>query len=178
MKKMFFTCWLLSFTVLTKVMVGIPGATPFLAVAFFSGRWYSLKQAFGVMVLIALLSNALLALGFGNIYYLFGSWVFWQLSGMLMMIWFGNFASTQQKQGAWFFLVLSTSLFWAWTNLSAWWTMYPHSFSGFLSAYMMALPFLRNMLLASLIWFTVAEASLFSFTLHKHHFFISEGYMA
>lgn len=49
---------------------------------------------------------------------------------------------------------LATVAYWIWTNFGTWLIegLYPHTLTGFVSCYTLALPFLANSLAASIAW--------------------------
>lgn len=44
--------------------------------------------------------------------------------------------------------------FWIWTNFGVWLVsgMYPHSLTGLVTCYFLALPFLKNSIIAAIVW--------------------------
>jgi hypothetical protein len=96
----------------------------------------------------------------------FGAWSFFTYSSMIAILVLSQFNSRQHLT---LFLPLNTGLgigfYWAWTNFGVWLTgsLYPHTFSGLISCYTAAIPFLENSaksnLLGTLIILGVCWAS-------------------
>ena len=136
----------------SRLIPHIPNATSMISLSLFIGYRLARGYAAGVTVLLVLVSNAALNFLYG--YPMLGSWLLFMLSGLLAISWCGR-RLTPFNWGALGFYVTSGCLcYWLWTNLGVFWLSgyYPHTLSGFITCFYLALPFLGHSLLGNLIW--------------------------
>lgn len=139
-----------------RLVPHIANVTPLTSMSLLAGAMLSRKQSLLVILVTMLFSD--IAIGLLFHYPLFGAWSIFTYSGFALITVFGSRLTLQTKvMNAIGMLVISTLFFWIWTNFGAWLLsgMYPRTISGFWTCYVMALPFLRNALIGSLIWFVV-----------------------
>ena len=136
-----------------------PNATPLTSLCVLSSRQFSLKTSCFMMLLSLLLSDILLA--FIQHHAIFGLWSLFTYSGFLMIM-FGGARFIRQDTSflnTFIFTGFSSIGFWLWTNLGTWLTtsLYQHTGYGLLTCYAAAIPFLRNAIIADLIWLAVLQ---------------------
>lgn len=155
-----------------RLIPHLPNATPLTSIAILSGLYFSKRVAVLLTLSSLLVSDILLAsftqysmLGHWSMFStsVFGSWSWFTYSGYLFMC----LCVRQPRQHFIIkmagYTVGATLLYWLWTNLGTWLTgqLYPLSWSGLSSCYLMALPFLRNALAANLVYMIVFSLCLF-----------------
>ncbi len=122
-----------------------PNFTPVAAIALFGGAYLNRKYA--LMVPLALMIISDLFLGLHNV-------VIFTWSGFLLIAALGFLIKRQKSILKILSLSLASSfLFYLITNFGVWlmgW--YPPTLSGLISSYIMALPFLRNFTLATILY--------------------------
>lgn len=136
-----------------KIIPHLPDFSPEIVLSLYIGHKLPSKWAWMVILLITVISDYILSLTMG--YPAFGSWSYFTYSGMIAICLLGS--QTFFKGSSLKFLalsLLSALAYWLWTNLGVWLTsnFYPHTENGFLICYVLALPFLKNSLLSSLVW--------------------------
>ncbi len=155
-KWIFCLSWLF-ILVLGRLVPHLPNMTPTLSLCVF-GMWWLRRKFFFLFAIIAIeISDFLLAKYYG--FSSFGYWSIFNDSAYLMIMLltlifrshFSKFFSLQ------IFSLISCLFFWLWTNFGVWLfsDMYSHTLVGFSACYILALPFLKNALIADLIWITV-----------------------
>lgn len=143
--------------VLGRMVPHLPNMTPTLSLCVF-GMWWLRQKFFFLFAIFAIeVSDFILAKYYG--YSAFGYWSIFNDSSYLLIMFatyifhshFPRFFSLQ------LFSLVACLFFWFWTNFGVWLfsTMYPHTFTGFTACYVLALPFLKNALIADVIWITV-----------------------
>jgi len=144
---------IISFGILSRVIVHTSNFTPVLSLALFSGIYLKGRQA--VFVPLALMAISDLIIGFYPLMYL--TW------GSIVLISFFGLWLKERKN---FVNVLSGSLasavfFFIVTNFGAWLTLYPHTVDGLRQCYILAIPFFRSSLVStvaySLVFYTGYE---------------------
>jgi hypothetical protein len=135
---------------LTRILPHPPNFSPILAIALFSGAILKDRRlAFGVPLLAMLLSD--LIIGFHSLIWLV-------YLSFIAVVYMGTFLQTQRKLVAITGVTISGSLlFFLITNLGVWAFdgMYPMTFSGLLSCYTAALPFLQNSMAGDLFFVAI-----------------------
>ena len=135
---------ILALGIFSRVVIHIPGFTPVIALALFSGVY--LKRSYAVIVPVLLMMVSDLFLGWHDtILYTWGSMAL--ISGL--GIWLKNHKTPRS------IITLSAAssiIFFLITNFGAWLSLYPHTPEGLMTSYIAALPFFRNELLSTLIY--------------------------
>jgi len=107
------------------------------------------------IVIILLVSDSLLSLLFR--YPAISHWSIFTYSGFLITTLFFSYQTRTHLK--WLFLsaLAGTVFFWVWTNFGVWLTtaLYAKTSHGFMLCYFVALPFLRNALIGSMIWIAI-----------------------
>jgi hypothetical protein len=154
--KYYYPLLLIVFMMCARVVITIPSATPLLAMSILIAYYYPLWSACILNMLILLGSNIVLSwLGHYSFY---ETWQLFMMSGVLFI----NFITylLRNKRIVWFCVSIPCQAFiyWAWTNLDTFFatSLYPFTVDGFVLCYAMALPFLKNLLLGTIFWMTVA----------------------
>jgi len=142
-----------------------PNATPLIALSLFIGSNLPRYQSLAVMGIIIAVSDLLLSLLFD--YPAFGIWTIFTYSAFFAFTWAGNRyihgplrASTHphnskiiSARNILLWALLSPLAFWLWTNFGVWLQgYYPTTWHGLITAYVNALPFLRNNMIGTLVW--------------------------
>lgn len=139
-----------------RIFPHVANVTPLLAIALFAGKEFSASLAMGVAIAIIMLSD--IALGFVQGHSIWGGWTFFTYTGLMGVVCLGRSLLPQVTMSRLIPCTLGASVgFWVWTNFGTWILsgMYPHTFSGLLTCYELAIPFLRNSMLGDLIWVAV-----------------------
>jgi hypothetical protein len=142
----FFILFIFFISVVMRVAPHAPNFTPLGALALFGGSYLPRRLALTLPIFILLLTDFLL--GFHqSMPYVYGSFALTTIIG----IWlrdkksFGNIFVAS---------VVSSILFFLITNFGFWlsYSLYPKTFSGQVTAYVMALPFFRNTLISTVLF--------------------------
>ena len=138
---------IICFGILTRLIPHLPNFSPEIVFALYLGMKYSKALALLMILLIAAISDLLLGWGFG-------SWALFTYSALLTIGWIGM--CSKNHYGKKFIINAGgvTVAYWLWTNFGVWLieNIYPHTLTGFIACYSMALPFLTNSLMASIAW--------------------------
>jgi hypothetical protein len=125
-----------------------PNFTPVAAIALFSGATLSRKKAFIVPLALMLASDAVIGLH-NVVFFTWGAFVLITLLGLGLQKRFSALKTVS-------FALISSLGFFIISNFGVWlmgW--YPHTLSGLLQCYIMALPFLRDFTVSTLIYSAV-----------------------
>lgn len=131
-----------------RLIPHIPNFVPIGAMALFGGAYLSRKQAFILPILAMVLSD--LIIGFDNIpmrLTIYGSFI--------AMVAVGLWLKERVNLKNVIIVSLGSSiLFFVTTNFAVWFfgTMYPHTISGIINCYTLALPFFRNTIAGDLFY--------------------------
>lgn len=123
------------------------------ALALLSPVFFKTRYAFFVTLISVFTSDVTLHF-FAHIP-LFGTWSLYTYSGWLMVTMLGlALQKNIMLSRVIFFAAFAPFLFWCWTNLGTWFTtaLYPHNTAGLLQCYIAALPFLKNNVIATIIF--------------------------
>jgi len=136
------------------------------AIALFSGAKFGWKKGILVTVLSMILTDAVL--GFHS--------VMWATYGcMIVSVIIGTYiGKTNHVRTIVSASLFSSIVFFLVTNFAVWispWHMYPHTVSGLVECYIMALPFFRNSLVGD-IGYTTVLFGLYGFIVSKQLSFI------
>lgn len=125
-----------------------PNFTPVAALALFSGVYLSRKQAFIIPLLLMMLSDIVLGLH-DVVLFTWGSFALITLIGTVLKnkVTFSRTISTG---------LISSLLFYLITNFGVWLAgWYTHDLKGLITCYMMALPYLRDFTMGTLLYSAV-----------------------
>jgi len=144
---------IISFGILSRIIVHTPNFTPVLSMAFLGGMYLKGRQA--ILVPLALMVISDLMIGFYPLMYLtWGSIVLISVLGLWLRQRksFVNVLTGSVASAVIFFMV---------TNFGAWLTLYPHTMDGLRQCYILAIPFFRSTLVStvaySLVFYTAYE---------------------
>lgn len=131
--------------ILLRIVVHAPNFTPVAAIALFSGAYLNKKYSFIVPLALMVLSDLLL--GLHNV-------VIFTWGGFILVTFLGIGIKKQKNIFSLFSMSLASALlFYIISNFGVWamgW--YPHTLDGLTQCYILALPFLRNFTLATLLY--------------------------
>lgn len=146
----------IAIAVLGRLIVHVPDVTPLSALALLSPVIFSKRLSFLIVLLSLLLSDFALHILLHEPW--FGSWSWFTYSGWLGVTALGcafiQTPSQARLSRASALAIVSSFLFWVWTNFGTWLTahLYPLTSQGLLDCYIAALPFLRNAVIGSVVW--------------------------
>jgi len=158
--------WVL-FGVLFRLAPHVANYSPLLMMCLWSSAFWRKSTALVLTLLILFLSDV--GLHWICHYPLFGAWSVFDYSGFLMITLYGfhRFATTLLFAS----MVMANLFLWMWTNFGVWLgPYYPHTLAGLLQCYWMALPFLKNSIISSLMMFLLWGKSIWNkFSLRSPH---------
>lgn len=139
----------------SRVAPHLPNMTAMTSLSLLVGTQFSRKSAVLIVALALLISDLLLAYGFG--YAVFGPWSLFTYSGFIVISLLGKYLAPLKRVYLLGFVICASLAFWVWTNFGVWLLdgMYPKSFSGLIMCYTAALPFLRNAVMGDVLWMLV-----------------------
>lgn len=177
---MLYLIWILV-GLMGRLVVHIPDVTPLTSLCLLAPTVFSKRLSFALIAAILVLSD--LCLHFIFHYPAFGLWSLFNYSGWFAVVLFGLLlAQKQTLLRAVSFTIVSSILFWIWTNVGTWCTtaLYPHTLNGLMTCYIAALPFLRNAILGSVVWTSVlwicVSWSFFAKSLRTYFVRASDGF--
>jgi hypothetical protein len=141
---------IISFGILSRLIVHTPNFTPVLSMAFLGGMYLKGRQA--VYVPLALMVISDLIIGFyPGMFFVWGSIVLISIFGLWI------------KERKNFVTVLSGSIasavfFFIVTNFASWLTLYPHTTAGLRQCYILAIPFFRSSFVSTIAYSLVFYA--------------------
>ncbi len=153
LKDTLLSCSLVIVGIITRIIPHAPNFTPEIVFALYLGIQYTRLRALLFILLMAIISDVII--GWNSNYPVFGLWTFFTYSALMVTGLCGVINILQRSKTAFLCAgLLSTIVFWLWTNLGVWLFagMYAHTVSGFLQCYILALPFLNTALMGSLLW--------------------------
>lgn len=130
----------------TRLVPHPPNVVPVAAMALFAGAFFS-NRVFAYLVPLAAMLLSDYALGFhSTIWYVY--------AGVAATVLIGSYLQQITVLKVGMAAVIASLAFYLLTNFGAWLhhDMYPQNFSGLLQSYIAGLPFLRNSLIANLIF--------------------------
>ena len=149
--------------VMGRLIPHLPNVTPLTSLCLVAGALFSRRLAVTLMLIIAALSNVLLAYTYG--YAVWGWWSLFTYSGFIAMIGLGTRLSSELPLTKTWMYTLGSSLgFWLWTNFGTWLVsgMSPQSLAGFTACYVAGLPFLRNAMLGTTTWLLILLGGIYA----------------
>jgi hypothetical protein len=136
------------FAGILRVIPHPPNFAPVTALALFSGVYFR-NKTLGILIPITSMILSDLILGFYSIsYWVYGSFILVSIFGMVFRK--INFKS----------IVLSSLIFFFFSNLGVWVLGYPKTLEGFLTCYYLAIPFFGYSILGNLFYSVVLKNSL------------------
>ncbi|MBF0489140.1 MAG: hypothetical protein HQL15_00795 [Candidatus Omnitrophica bacterium] len=138
------TLFILSFGILSRIVVHTPNFTPVLALALFGGMYLKGRQ--GIWVPLVLMAISDVVLGWHDtMVYTWGSILLISLMGL----WLKEHKSwVNVALGS----LLSSVVFFVITNFGAYLSLYPHTLAGLQECYIAAIPFYRSTLVSTLAY--------------------------
>jgi hypothetical protein len=142
---------IISFGILSRVIVHTFNFTPVLSLALLGGMYLKGRQA--VLVPLALIVISDFIIGFHNMmFFTWGSIVLISIFGL----WLKERKNFVTVLGG---SVASAMIFFMVTNFGAWLTLYPHTIDGLRQCYILAIPFLRSTLVSTVAYSLVFYAA-------------------
>ena len=136
------------FAGILRVIPHPPNFAPVTALALFSGVYFR-NKTLGILIPVTSMILSDLILGFYSIsYWVYGSFILVSIFGMVFRK--INFKS----------IVLSSLIFFFFSNLGVWVLGYPKTLEGFLTCYYLAIPFFGYSILGNLFYSVVLKNSL------------------
>jgi hypothetical protein len=135
---------IITFGILSRIVLHTPNFTPVLALALFGGMYLKGRQ--GIWVPLVLMAVSDIAIGFHDtMVYTWGSILVISLMGL----WLKNHKSfLNVTVGS----ILASILFFIVTNFGAYLSLYPHTWAGLQECYIAAIPFYRSMLVSTVAY--------------------------
>jgi hypothetical protein len=131
--------------IVVRVIPHVPNFTPVAAIALFGGAYLKKRHAFIVPLLLMVASD--LIIGMHNVvFFTWGGFLLVTLTGMALK-------KDKSPVKVFGFSLLGSFVFFVVSNFGVWamgW--YPHTLQGLISCYVMALPFLRDFTVATLVY--------------------------
>jgi hypothetical protein len=135
---------IITFGILSRVIVHTPNFTPVLALALFGGMYLKGRQGLWVPLVLMALSD--IVIGFHDtMVYTWGSILIISFIGL----WLKEHKTVLNVALA---SVISSILFFMVTNFGAYLSLYPHTLAGLQECYIAAIPFYRSMLASTLAY--------------------------
>ncbi len=152
-KKLFFAIGLIAVGIVTRYLLrDIPNVETITAVTIVAGSL--LGGVWGMIVGVATVAGSDMFIG--NTSILYYTWSAWAMVGAvsLMTRLFSTTRTSRRVLAMTGVGLVSNLVFFAWTNFGVWHIggLYPHTGAGLLESYIMALPFLRNQLLSTVVF--------------------------
>jgi hypothetical protein len=144
--------------IFSRLIPHLPNFSPEIVFALYLGMKNDRPLIGSITILLmAIMSDILLSIHHPT-WPAFGQWTLFTYSALLVIGWIGN---AQRSSG--YAMTFSISAFgatlgyWIWTNLGVWLmgNMYPHTGSGLMACYTLALPFLSTAIAASIAWCSI-----------------------
>jgi len=152
------------FRVLTasKVLTPLTNFTPIGAMAFFGGCYFRKRWAAYLFPLMALWLSDI----FINSFIINREWVIfydgfiWVYASFALMVWFGHFVKTVSVKSVALLAIVGTVAHWLITDLGVWLSginvatglPFSRDWEGLVTCYVLAIPFMKNMLVSNLIF--------------------------
>ena len=135
---------IISFGILSRVVVHTPNFTPVLSMAFLGGMYLKGRQA--VFVPLALMVISDFIIGFHDLMFFT-----WGSIGLISI--FGIWLKERKSfinvlSGS----IISAAIFFIVTNFGAWLTLYPHTIDGLRQCYILAIPFFRGTFVSTMAY--------------------------
>ena len=146
-----FALFIISFGILSRLIVHTPNFTPILSMALLAGIYLKGRQAVVVPLVLMVISDFLI--GFYGKEMLF-TWAAIMLVS-LVGVWLKAKKSLATVLGG---SIGSALVFFIVSNLGSWLTLYPHTVKGLQQCYIMAIPFFRSSLISTVAYSLVFYA--------------------
>ena len=141
---------IISFGILSRIVVHMPNFTPVLSMAFLGGMYLKGRQA--VLLPLALMVISDLIIGFYP--WMVMTWGCIILVSLLGL-WFKDRKNVVSILGG---SIASAVVFFVVSNFGAWLSLYPHTTDGLRQCYILAIPFFRSTLVSSVAYSLVFYA--------------------
>lgn len=168
-KKLIIALVLIAFGSIGRILLlDMPNVETLTVVSLLAGAW--LGGVYFFIVPLATVAITDMYIGFGQDATMLFVWSAWAVIGGLG--WLLRKSKRNFKFG--FKLtgmgVVASTFFFIWTNFGTWlaWNMYPHTWSGLVQCYVMAIPFFKANLLGNLVIVPVVSFSLIFVWRYRH----------
>lgn len=144
--------------IVARVIPHIANFSPEIVFAFYLGASFYKRYAFLFVLVMAVVSDVIIGTCSG--YPTFGTWTVFTYSALIIACILGAASPRVQKYHKVFFVSGAfgvTLFYWGWTNFGTWVAggLYPHTWAGLLSCYVLAIPFLKTSIVSSVLWCAV-----------------------
>lgn len=141
---------IISFGILSRVIVHTPNFSPVLSLALLGGVYLKGRQAVLVPLALMVLSDFIIGF-YPGMFFTWGSIVLISVLGLWLKE-RKNFATIIGGS------IASAVIFYIVTNFASWLTLYPHTMGGLRQCYILAIPFFRSSLLSTVAYSLVFYA--------------------
>lgn len=153
--------------VLSRSLPHLSDVNALTSLCLLAGWYRSGWQATGMIIASLTLSNFILSYMYH--WPLFGIWALFMYSGFLGITLLSHYLKQLKSSALWLqvgWVMVCSVGYWLWTNFGVWlegW--YGYSLQGFITCYMMALPYLNHALLGDVSWFLLCALLLSTYQL-------------
>jgi len=157
--------FLITLTIIFRLIPHAPNFTPMGAVAVMSGRAFSKPLAIIVVLMSMVISDFALSKFYG---YSFLSIIsFFVYSALILQMFIGR-ALRKTKFGSLIAAFIGSTGFFIISNFGVWAVsgIYQHNINGLINCYTMALPFYRMLVLSDLVWTSIMSLSCYFYRKH------------
>jgi hypothetical protein len=142
--KIMLALFIISFGILSRVVIHAANFTPVLSLAFLGGMYLKGRQA--VLVPLALMIISDFIIGFHDVmFFTWGSIVLISVLGL----WLKERKNVLNVLSG---SIISAVFFFMVTNFGAWLTLYPHTIDGLRQCYILAIPFFRGTFISTIVY--------------------------
>ena len=127
---------IISFGILSRVIVHTPNFSPVLSLAFLGGMYLKGRQAVIAPLALMVLSDCIIGFYGVEMFFVWGSIVLLSMFG----VWLKDRKNLLNVLTG---SIVSAIVFFIVTNFGAWLTLYPHTTAGLRQCYILAIPFLE-----------------------------------
>jgi len=142
---------IISFGILSRIIVHTPNFSPVLSMAFLSGMYLKGRQSVLVPLALVIISDLIIGL-YPLAFVTWGSIALISVLGL----WLKERKSLATVLGG---SVLSAVSFFIITNFASWLTLYPHTIDGLRQCYILAIPFFRSTFVSTMAYSVVFYAT-------------------
>ena len=135
---------LIVFGFMMRIIPHTPNIAPIVAIAIFAGAYLNKKVVPWVPLAIMVTSDLIIGLH-GVVVYTWGAFIIIGFMGM-------HLREKRTPLGIFSTTALGALVFFVISNFGVWLAWYPHTASGFVNCYVMALPFLRNTMISNILF--------------------------
>lgn len=139
---------IISFGILSRVIVHTPNFTPVLSLAFLAGMYLKGRQAVLVPLALMVISDFFIGFYGREMFLVWGSIILISILG----IWLKERKSLVNVLSG---SIISAVIFFIVTNFGSWLALYPHTIDGLRQCYILAIPFFRSTFVSTMAYSVV-----------------------